>query len=235
MASGPPKSLALHHRWGYKGHPALSPDGDKVAYEWCGDIYVKPVATGAQALQLTEDEAYEIPPTWSPDGRRVAFVRWVETGRTLYTVPALGGRERKLLQLRPLSGGSLISSVLAWSPDGDWLAFAERPSEDEPPRIARLSLATLEVEPLTSPPGLSAGDVAPACSPEGTRIAFVRAGANGFVDFDVWIQPVDGGEARRLTSRNWGFCEGVTWTPDGRQVLVTAGRGPGHAVRWRSR
>jgi hypothetical protein len=106
---------------GYKANPAFSPDGEKVAYEWRGDIYVKALGPDATPFRLTEHEAYDSFPVWSPDGRQIAFVRELEDGAGLCTVPALGGQERKLL-------GVTEPRRLSWSPGGNWLAFAERPS-----------------------------------------------------------------------------------------------------------
>ena len=210
---------------GYKDNPQLSPDGEKVAYEWRGDLYVKPLGPGTRPIRLTEDETHEAHPVWSPDGRQIAFVRELEGGATLYTVPALGGQERKLIDLGLWSRFS-SDTILSWSPDGEWLGFAERPSEDAPSRIVRLSLATLEKQPLTSPPEASAGDFDPAFSPDGTLLAFVRSGSDRFGYREVWIQPMEGGEARRLTFSQ-DICSGPTWTPDGGEIIFTLGAGNG--------
>ena len=80
--------------------------------------------------------------------------------------------------------------MLSWAPDGEWLAFAEKASEDAPARIVRLSLATLEKRPLTSPPPDSLGDLEPQISPDGRLLAFVRSGAR-----ELW-QPGRVGPAR---------------------------------------
>ena len=99
---------------GNEYEPALSPDGNQVAFAWDGgdknnfdevnknfDIYVRLVDGGA-ALRLTTDPAPDRAPAWSPDGRRLAFLR----DNAIYLIPALGGVERKLLQFarrQPLS------------------------------------------------------------------------------------------------------------------------------------
>jgi Tol biopolymer transport system component len=198
---------------GYKAFPQLSPDGEKVAYEWRGDIYVKALGPGTRPFRLTEHDGFDSHPVWSPDGRRVAFRRDFEG---LYTVPALGGQERKLVDS--------TGPGLSWSPDGEWLAFVELLSDEAPRRIVRLRLATLEMEPLTSPPADSRwGDSYPAFSPDGALVAFVRTGPLGWGDSDIWIQPVEGGEPRRLTSRGYQYCRAPTWTADGGTILFTAG------------
>jgi Tol biopolymer transport system component len=130
---------------------------------------------------------------WSPDGRQLAFVRHLDEGPAIYTVPWPSGQERRLIQITgpPFAKAWGSYTTLSWSPDGKWLAFAEKSSEDEPSRIVRLALATLEKQPLTSPPQDSQGDFHPSYSPDGSQLAFVRSG-KAFGDRDVWVQPLEG-------------------------------------------
>lgn len=50
----------------------VSPDGNRIAFSYKGDIYTVPYA-GGDALRLTTGEAYESSPIWSPDGSSLAF------------------------------------------------------------------------------------------------------------------------------------------------------------------
>jgi Tol biopolymer transport system component len=225
---------------GSKSDLRLSPDGEKVAYMWTGpnddnwDIYVKAVGPGTKPLRITEDPAIEGSPTWSSDGRQLAFLRVsADNTAAIYTIPALGGQERKLVDVvGPVSTGGGIYTVpmLSWAPDGEWLVFGEKASEDAPARIVRLSLATLEKRPLTSPPPDSAGDLEPKVSPDGRLLAFVRSGTRVFGNQDVWIQPVGGGEVRRLTSGQYASAWALNWTPDGTEIVFSYGA-PGSAGR----
>jgi Tol biopolymer transport system component/imidazolonepropionase-like amidohydrolase len=52
--------------------PAVSPDGRAVAFTAMGDLWMLPV--GGTPVQLTNDEAFELEPAWSPDSTRIAFV-----------------------------------------------------------------------------------------------------------------------------------------------------------------
>jgi Tol biopolymer transport system component len=213
---------------GEKQNPRLAPDGEKVAYDWAGpndahrNVYVKALGVGTKPLRLTEDAATSLAPAWAPDGRQIAFVRQSEEGAALYTVPSLGGQERKLLDITgPIrfQGLYFIPSI-SWSPDGQGVAFGEFvPGQGV--RIARLSVATLEKQPLTTPPPGQGPDLYPAYSPDGTQVAFTRSGG-GYGDFNVWVQPAKGGEARQVTRKGWDACQGLTWTPDGRAILFAA-------------
>jgi hypothetical protein len=81
-----------------------------------GDLYV-----GAQ--QITSTRAADGEPDWSPDHRRIAFVRQ-EPGRRASSVWVVRRDGRALLRL---TGGDQVVSMPAWSPDGRTIAFAASP------------------------------------------------------------------------------------------------------------
>jgi Tol biopolymer transport system component len=221
---------------GLKGHPQLSPDGERVAYWWGGpndenwDLYVKGLGLGATPFQLLDTPEEEGLPVWSPDGRQIAFVRWTGTGEqaSIHTVPSLGGQVRKLIDIAgPVFASGTFILDLSWSPDGEWLAYSEKDPPDEPAHIVRLTLKTLHKETVTSPPQGSVGDLHPSFSPDGTEVAFVRSATSVIGNEDVWIQS-PGGEARRLTSRGYRECFGLAWTEAGDAVIFT---GDGQILR----
>ena len=176
--AGPIRIASLTTDGGAKTCPQLSPNGERVAYSWAGpaddnwDIYVKAVGISTTPLRLTEHAGADWSPVWSPDGRQIAFARRADEHVSIFTVPSLGGQERKLIDVNgPSSVYRYLDPALSWSPDGKWLAFAESTSADEPARIVRLSLETAEKQALTSPPGRTLGDLQPAFSPTGTSMA----------------------------------------------------------------
>jgi Tol biopolymer transport system component len=220
MSAVPLTSLA-----GWESDPALSPDGSQLAYSWDaedderGDIYVQLIGAGAP-LRLTTDSAKDFSPAWSPDGRHIAFFRSVtgEVGEVgIFTVPALGGPERKLQVTRC----GFWQCRLDWSADGKLLAFADRTSADRV-GLFLLSVETLERRPLTAPPEEHQADVIPAFSPDGRSVAFARLGAT--TKHSVYVVPVAGGEPRRVslgdvsTMREPGR---LTWTPDGASIVTS--------------
>ena len=53
-------------------YPAISPDGQTIAFSYQGDIYAVPAA-GGNAVPLTLGESYEYAPVWIHDGKSLAF------------------------------------------------------------------------------------------------------------------------------------------------------------------
>lgn len=205
-----------HELW-----PALSPDGSRVAYAWAGpegenlDIYVKRIDS-EETLRLTRDPLPEGYPAWSPDGERIAFVRGA--GRSdLYLVAAGGGTEELVAQ----APSEILGA--SWSPDGRSIAYSAAPSASERLQVQLIDLETRARRQVneTCPDYNCAFE--PRFSPDGRSIAFLWADIAGL--HDLYLIPVTGGEARRLTrlqARMFGF----DWSRDGRDlVFATAPRG----------
>jgi len=76
-------------------YSAISPDGQKIAFSYKGDIYTV-AAAGGRAEQITTHPAHDTRPVWSPDGKTIAFASNREGSFDLYIVPARGGEPKRL-------------------------------------------------------------------------------------------------------------------------------------------
>jgi TolB protein len=75
---------------------------------------------GSRRHRLTSLRAGSLSPSWSPDGRRIAFsTNLGSTTSAIYTI----GADGKGLRRVTLSGGDAFEP--AWSPDGDTIAFSK--------------------------------------------------------------------------------------------------------------
>ncbi len=217
---------------GLELEPALSPDGNQVAFIWRGekqdnwDIYVK-LIDGGTPLRLTTDPAVDAAPAWAPDGRRLAFIRSSQNSSGIYVIPALGGPERKLAEVP--------ASKLSWSPDGKLIAFDQRPAPGQQSGIFVLSTDTGEKRRLTSTPEGYLSDLGPAFSPDGRSLVFARF--QSVVTAALYLMPLTAaaapaGEPRRLTPENMNVSA-HDWIPDGRSLVFAAAPSGGSSRLWR--
>jgi len=91
--------------------PIESPDGKKLAFSAMTHLYTMDLPAD-KPQRLTNGNAREFQPAWSPDGKTIAYVTWSSEGGQLWRIPAAGGTS---VQLSKSLG---VYSNPAWSPDG---------------------------------------------------------------------------------------------------------------------
>ena len=203
---------------GCESEPALSPDGRTVAFvaEEGGGRRIHVVdAEGGRPLALTDGSAEESSPAWLPDGSALLYAFEDDGSSGIRKVGRLGGPGQTLLR---------NARDPCVSPDGLLVAFA-RPDAD--------GFSLVHVAPLSSPGEARAVSRAadgrfehrqPRFSPDGRTICFR--------DFhDLWLVPVAGGPARRLT-HDRANDESPAFSPDGAHVYFTSFRASTQAI-WR--
>lgn len=111
-------------------HPAISPDGKKLAFSINGDIYTCDTA-GFNAKQLTFGADYDELPQWHPGGSLIGFVRTSQANTNtgiICTVDTNGAQATPLIQDYFVADSLLLESAITapiwnWSPDGNKIAF----------------------------------------------------------------------------------------------------------------
>lgn len=212
---------------GIETHPNLSPDGRCVAFSWNGqdpsnfDIYVKPV-DGEELRRLTSDMGADYGPVWSPDGHRIAFGRAQGNRHAVYVTPVAGGAEVKIAETPELTMTLDWIPIAAWSPDGKWLAISDA-GDNEGKSLYLVSPATGERRRVTSQSGRGGGDAAPAFSPDGRWLAYLR-----FVSVsrtELMVVPLESGykpsgPPAALEVGRDGTAYSFAWLADSRRMLV---------------
>lgn len=103
--------------------PQYSADGGRVAFQVGRGIEIMDLGSHARR-KVTGDPADGMYPTWSPDGRRLAFVSWRNGRGELFTMNTDGTGQERVVTM-PV--GSTVDP--RWSPAGDRLAFVHLPDD----------------------------------------------------------------------------------------------------------
>jgi Tol biopolymer transport system component/DNA-binding winged helix-turn-helix (wHTH) protein len=220
-----PKVVPLTTYAGLEYMPALSPDGNSVAFGWTGanpgdpyGVYVKQVGQDlARRVTDTPSGASDSDPVWAPDGRSVYFYRRGGAPISgIYVAPAQGGPARRLVAIT-LTGRRVRRGRFDVSPHGDTLIYPDAVAEHKTIALFTLDLAAMKSHQLTFPPPDSEGDGDPAFSHDGRSVAFQRDVADLQ---QVFVVPTAGGDARELTSENRIDIDGLAWTVDDDHILL---------------
>jgi Tol biopolymer transport system component len=107
--------------------PQFSPDGQRVAVQVNRDVVILNLSDGTRQ-RLTFDPQNGMNPTWSPDGRRLAFVSTRNRRAEIFTMNADGSDPTPLVSM---AAGSAIDP--RWSPDGTRVAFVMVPMAEPGP------------------------------------------------------------------------------------------------------
>lgn len=197
------------------GDPALSPDGETLAFTYMGDLWTCPVS-GGDATRLTVHEAYEHAPVWSPDGSKIAFASDREGNDDVYVVDRLGGRPERL------TWHSADDIPACWAADGENVYFRSSRESYQP-----YLYNTRKDGPLPSVV-IEERVLGAALSPDGEWICWVkgytpwwRKHYRGSANRELWLRRVAGGESVKLT--DWrGDDEAPMWSPDGKSIYYVS-------------
>lgn len=175
---------------------APPPDGTRLAFtsdrDGQIDVYVT-AADGSAPRRLTTDPGGDSSPTWSPDGRRLAFERGTgrdETSKDIWTMTATGAAQRRLTTTPGVDAGP------SWSPDGRQIAFTS--GRDGNHEIYRMRADGTRQKPTVRRPALDPSPDWQAVGSPGATVPAVVERLSAVVDdlVGAWSGP----DARRARS-----------------------------------
>lgn len=204
---------------GFAREPALSPDGERIAFFWNNEtpakwnLYVQLVG-GERPLQLTSTPT-RLPccPDWSADGREIVFAECDDDGGGVFIVPALGGAVRKVTDVVWSYGDGGFPH---WTADGKSLLLADQCTPGGPSGIVLFSLSTGEKRCLHAPEQGDFGDREPVLSPDQRTVAFLRQ--KTLQRPDIYTVSLSGRGLRQLTDGGEAGS-GLMWSADGKRIV----------------
>lgn len=160
---------------------------------------------GARTVTVLDSIEPIMSPTWSPDGKRFAYVSF-ETGRpAVYIQDRTTGKREKLPSFVGINGAP------DWSPDGRFLAMTL--SRDGNPELYLFEFATRELRRLTVNAAI---DTEPAWTPDSKSLVFTSSRGGGP---QIYRMDVATGEVQRLTFEG-GYNARARVTPDGKGLVL---------------
>ncbi len=200
------------------GNPEISPDGkqiiftrswvDKIKDQYRSNLWIVDV-DGSRVRELTSGARNDSSPTWSPDGKRIAFLSDRDGTNQLH-VMWLDTRE--MAQLTRLEQAP---NNIEWSPDGKYIAFASFVPDNDP---------VLSVKLPERPKGAEWAKPAVVVD----RLSWAADGRGPIPRGQSHVYLINatlGGTPRQVTSGKYSHT-GFDWSADGKTIFVSGIRKP---------
>ena len=160
---------------------------------------------GYNAQILLESPEPLLSPSWSPDGKKIAYVSFEGKNSAIYVQDILTGKRERV------SAFVGINSAPAWSPDGSRLAMTL--SKDGNTEIYIMNLSTKSLQRITRHIGI---DTEPTWSPNGQKLAFTSNRSGGPQIYEIDVR---GGQPKRLSFEG-NYNTRPDYSPDGKFITL---------------
>jgi Tol biopolymer transport system component/tRNA A-37 threonylcarbamoyl transferase component Bud32 len=214
---------------------ALSPDGASLAFSSNRsgrfEVYVRSSGARGGERQITSDGQQNIEPTWSPDGKTIAYHSVAR--HAIWVVPASGSGAPR--QLAP------FGSKPVWSPDGKQVAFRSAAPNDlawfdwagpGESTIFTVDADGSHLRQVTIGRNPAGQHADPNWSPDGKRLIFSALGAMGSRSSTntLWTVEPASGDLKRIATGNLVNQASPVIGPDGVTVYFGAMASDGFAI-----
>lgn len=205
----------------YVRSASLSPSGARVALGFRGEIVTLPAEKG-DARNLTETPgANERYPTWSPDGKTIAWFSDESGENQLVLAPQDGRGERRVI---PLDGAGFYEDP-RWSPDGRRISYTDN---SRTLRVLDVERGTSQVVAQDPIYGVFA-NIAHSWSPDSRWLAYALGTRTGFKR--VALYDAQGGTSHMITDGLSDVSEPV-FDAGGKYLYLTASTDAGPFLTW---
>lgn len=171
------------------------------------DIYIADF-DGKNSYPITKHNTISLSPSWSPDGKKIAYTSFQSGKAELYEYTLATKKTKRITYENSNSSGA------NWNDDGTLIAFSSS-AEGGTTHIYTTTEAGKSKEPLIVSGSI---DVEPAYSPNGLYLAYT---SNKYSKPMIFLYNFDNDDTKRLTYSGW-YNASAAWNPNSEQIAFAS-------------